>query len=61
VTVPPSSQQPPVPSLDSQIFSDFPEIFAEFQMSGFHFYGGGLAMVSKHKNFTADVTVMQTP
>jgi hypothetical protein len=28
---PPSSQQPPVPSFDSQIISDFPEIFAEFR------------------------------
>jgi hypothetical protein len=48
------------PSLNSRIMSGFPEIFAKFRGSGFRFCGGAAAMVSKHTNFSADVTATQT-
>jgi hypothetical protein len=44
--------------LDSQIISDFHEIFAELRKLSLLWRAA--AMVSKQKNFTADVTITQT-
>jgi hypothetical protein len=45
---------------DSRIMSDIPEIFAEFRRKRFSLLWRGSRDVSKHKNFTADVTFTQT-
>jgi hypothetical protein len=51
---------PPSENRFAGIISDFPEIFAEFRRRRFKILWRAAAMVSKHKNFTADATSTQT-